>query len=144
MRAAPDDRARERGFVAVELVAGIGLLLLPVVLVVLTLPTWSERQSAARAIAREVARETARRGLCDTGRATSLAAEMAGNLALPPDATSVSLGCGAGATLTPGGDVEVAVTVRMPAVHLPAIGDVAAWEWTARHRQPVDAYAGVP
>lgn len=130
----------ERGFVATELVAGLALLLLPVALVVLTLPTWSERQSAARAIARETARETARGGVCDAGRADSLAAEMGRNLGLPSGTASIALGCAPGEVLTPGGDVEVAVTVRMPAVHLPAIGDVASWTWTARHRQPVDTY----
>jgi len=133
----------EGGFVATELVAGLGLLLLPVALVVLTLPTWSERQSSARAIAREAAREVARSGLCDPGRAEALARTMAGNLGLPAGASSVALTCVPGSALEPGADVEVAVTVRMPAVHLPAIGDVASWTWTARHRQPVDAYAGV-
>jgi hypothetical protein len=132
------------GFVATELVAGVGLLLLPVALVVLVVPTWSERQSAARAIAREVARATAQSGVCDTGRVVTLAAEMSRNLGLPPAATSVALSCSPGGVLAAGSDVEASVTVRMPAVHLPAIGDVAAWSWTARHRQPVDAYASAP
>ena len=56
---------RERGFVATEFVLGVGVLLLPVVVVVLTIPTWSERQTTARAIAREVARTVAREGFCD-------------------------------------------------------------------------------
>ncbi len=47
-------RGDERGFVAAELVLGVGLLLFPVALLVLTLPTWSERQATGRAIAREV------------------------------------------------------------------------------------------
>jgi hypothetical protein len=130
------------GFVAVELVAGLALLLLPVALVVLTLPTWSERQSTARAIAREVARQTARAGWCDTDGAQALAGRMAGNLGVPPGGASVAVSCAPGDVLPPGGAVEVAVTVRMPAVHLPAVGDVAAWSWTARHRQPVDTYVG--
>ncbi|MFI5046355.1 MAG: hypothetical protein ACHQIG_04775 [Acidimicrobiia bacterium] len=135
----PDD-----GFVAIELVAGLGLLLLPVAVLVFTLPTWSERQSGARAIAREVARETARSGVCDPAPAVELAAEMARNLGMPPDAASIALACRAGTVLEPGTDVEVGVTVRMPAVHLPAIGDVASWSWTARHRQPVDTYGALP
>ena len=69
---------------------------------------------------------------------------MARNLALPPGAASLALGCQPGSLLEPGSSLEVGVTVRMPAVHLPAIGDVAAWSWTARHRQPVDTYGGLP
>ena len=45
-----------------------------------------------------------------------------------------------GDTLAAGSDVEVSVTVRMPAVHLPALGTVGEWSWTARHQQPVDRY----
>ena len=43
------NRASERGFIATELVLGLGLLVLPVALLVLTLPGWSERQATARA-----------------------------------------------------------------------------------------------
>jgi len=142
---APVVRAgHEHGFAATELVLGVGVLLLPVAMLVLTLPTWSERQTTARAIAREVARVAAASGRCDPGAAAALTASMARNLGAPPGAVSVELQCGAGRVLEPGGDVEAAVTVRMPAVHLVAIGDIAAWSWTARHRQPVDVYVGVP
>ena len=140
----PARRDRDAGFVAIELTAGLALLLFPVSLLVFTLPTWSERQSAARAIAREAARETARAGVCDPARVDTLSVEMEGNLGLPPGATAVALDCSPGSVLVPGTDVEVDVTVRMPAVRLPAIGDVAAWSWTARHRQPVDTYASEP
>src|SRR6266542_2451137 len=67
----------DEGFVAVELSLGVAMLLLPVTLVVLTLPTWSERQAAARAIAREVARAAAIAGACDEQQAQDVADEMA-------------------------------------------------------------------
>ena len=41
----------------------------------------------------------------------------------------------------PGPTLEVDVTVRMAAVHIPGIGNVGEWTWTARHREPVDRYA---
>ena len=59
---------------ATELVVGLGLLVLPVALLVLTLPGWSERQVTARVISREVARRTARDGVCDLGTARTLTA----------------------------------------------------------------------
>src|SRR5262245_8577006 len=132
------------GFAAVELVAGIALLLLPVASVVFTVPTWSERQSAARAIVREIARGAVVTGACDEQSASVLARAMAVNLGVPGAAVTVELECPNGFALVPGGDVAAAVTVRMPAVHLPARGDVGAWGWTARHRQPVDRYLGTP
>lgn len=135
---------REAGFAAIELVAGLALLLLPVATLVLTLPTWSERQATGRAIAREVARRAAGSGICDVDAAGELAASMARNLGVRPGDARASIACDPGSVLEPGSMLEAAVTVRMPAVHLLGIGDVGAWVWTARHRQPVDTYVGVP
>ena len=139
----PPPAGRDGGFAATELVLGVGVLLLPVALLVLTLPTWSERQTTARAIAREVARAAVASGRCDHGDAAALASSMARNLGLAPGDASVGLEC-SGTALGPGDDVEAAVTVRMPAVHVVGIGDVAGWSWTAHHRQPVDVYVSAP
>jgi hypothetical protein len=134
-------RDAESGFVATELVLGIGLLVLPVALLVLTLPGWSERQVTARVISREVARRITRDGTCDVAGARALGASMARNLGVPAEGLSIDVTCAAGAALEPGGDVEARVTVVMPAVDLPGIGAIGSWSWTARHREPVDRYA---
>ena len=133
-------RDPEAGFVATELVLGIGLLVVPVALLVLTLPGWSERQVTARVISREVARRLAREGVCDLAGSRALGATMARNLGVPGEQVSVDVSCAAGAALAPGGDVEARVTVSMPAVNLPGIGAIGAWSWTARHREPIDRY----
>ncbi len=137
-------RGSERGFIAAELAMGIGLLVFPVALLVLTLPGWSERQVTARAITREVARRIARDGACDRDAARALGVTMAHNLGVPPDGIDVEVVCPGGAVLTPGADVEARVTVRMPAVEIPGIGAVGSWSWTARHREPVDRYGAAP
>lgn len=134
-------RRGDAGFVATELVVGVAVLVLPVALLVLTFPRWSERQSTARVIARETARRAARDGLCDGAAARSVGATMARNLGVPPAEVSVELGCVDGSGLVPGSDVEARVTVGMPGVEVPAVGAVGAWSWTARHREPVDRYA---
>ena len=131
---------RESGYVAAELAIGVGLLLFPVALLVLTLPSWSERQTTARAIAREVGRVVAVRGVCDRDRAVGTAASMAVNLGLAPSELDVALDCAAGARLERGSDLHVAVTVRVPAVDIPGIGAVGEWSWTAHHDEPVDQY----
>jgi hypothetical protein len=137
--------AREDGgFVAMELVIGIGLLVLPVACLVLTLPTWSERQTTARAIAREVGRVTATAGTCDRPGAVELAREMATNLGLDPADVSVALDCLAGARRARGGRVTARVTVQVPAVAIPGIGAAGAWSWTAVHTEAVDPYRSFP
>jgi hypothetical protein len=134
----------DHGFVATELAIGIGLLVLPVACLVLTLPTWSERQTTARAIAREVGRSTAIAGRCDRAGAEALSREMAGNLGLDAGAVAVSLDCIPGARLPRGGAVTARVTVRVPAVAIPGIGSVGAWSWTAAHTETVDPYRSFP
>jgi hypothetical protein len=134
-------RRSESGFVATELAAGVAVLVLPVALLVLTFPRWSERQVTARVVAREVARRTARDGVCDRGAAVDLAATMARNLGVASSELTVDLACADGVALAPGGDVEARVTVTMPAVEVPGLGAVGAWTWTAQHREPVDRYA---
>ncbi len=133
-------RGRESGFVATEFAFGVAVLVLPVALLVLTFPRWSERQVTARVIAREVARRTARDGVCDRGAARVIGATMAHNLGVASRDVSVDLACAEGSGLVPGNDVEARVTVTMPAMQLPGVGAVGAWSWTARHREPVDRY----
>jgi hypothetical protein len=133
-------RSREDGYVAAELALGVGLLVFPVALLVLTLPTWSERQTTARSIAREVSRVVAVAGVCDRARATDTAHDMARNLGLSPGDVDVQLDCAPGQRLSRGGNVRASVTVAVPAVTFPGIGSVGAWSWTAHHSEPVDQY----
>jgi hypothetical protein len=133
-------RSRESGYVAAELALGVGLLVFPVALLVLTLPTWSERQTTARSIAREVSRVVAVAGVCDRGRAVETGHDMARNLGLSPSDVDVQLDCVPGGRLPRGGTVRASVTVAVPAVMFPGIGSVGAWSWTAHHSEPVDQY----
>jgi hypothetical protein len=140
MRSPPNDRPRERGYVAGELALGIGLLVFPVALLVLTLPAWSERQTTARSIAREVSRVAAVAGVCEHGRALETGRDMARNLGLAPSDVDVELDCAPGARLQRGGSVRASVTVAVPTVTFPGIGSVGAWSWTAHHSEPIDRY----
>jgi len=136
-------RSPEGGYVAAELALGIGLLVFPVALLVLTLPTWSERQTTARSIVREVSRVVAVAGVCDRGRAVETGNDMARNLGLSPSDVDVQLDCAPGGRLPRGGSVRASVTIAVPAVTFPGIGSVGAWSWTAHHSEPVDQYRSV-
>ena len=140
MTARRSDSPREGGYVAAELALGVGLLIFPIALLVLTLPTWSERQTTARSIAREVARVVAVTGVCDRGLAAETGHGMARNLGLSPGDVDVQLDCAAGGRLARGGNVRASVTVAVPAVTFPGIGSVGAWSWTAHHSETVDQY----
>jgi hypothetical protein len=133
----------ESGLVSAELVLGVGLLVLPVALLVLTMPGWFERQVAARSIAREAARAVVLEGRCSQGLAARVAGEMAANHGLAVGDVRVSVQCESD-PLPPGSEIEADVSVRMPALEIPGIGAFTAWEWTARHRAPVDRYASLP
>ncbi|MBW3620566.1 MAG: hypothetical protein KY461_09990 [Actinobacteria bacterium] len=135
--------AREDGFVAAEYAAGVGLLLLPVTVLVLSLPVWFETLEAARVAAQQAARAvvTAADDASGVVAAERIAAETLANRGV----TQVG-GLDVRGTLRhpPAGDpqelVTVAVTVRVPAVQLPLIGTWAALDRTVSHTQPVDRY----
>ena len=130
------------GFAAIELALGIGLLLLPISLMVLTFPTWSERQATATVAASEAARIAALsddtpRARADAERAAALIFASHG---LPDTDVDVRW-----ETSGPnrGGSVTAHVTIHMPAMSIPGIGDVGAWTWTATHTEIRDFYRSV-
>lgn len=134
---------RQAGFVAAEYAAGVGFLLLPVTLLVLTLPVWVETQEAGRVAVQQAARALVTSPDHATGlaRAEAVAAEalanrgvaqvggidVAGALRHPPTGAPQEL-------------VTVTLTVRVPAVRLPLLGTWASFDRAVAHTQPVDRY----
>lgn len=134
----------ERGFAAIELSAGVALLVLPIVLLVVSLPRWSDRQDLARVAAREAARTVGLSGWCDAAGAEQAVRRVATDAGLDPAALRLGLDCAPSAPLPRAGTVTAAVTVAMPALVVPVLGSVPAWSWTVRHREPVDPYGSRP
>jgi len=135
---------RERGFVAIELAAGVALLIFPVALLVSSLPGWFDRQSLARQAARDAARAVVLDGTCRPDVASAAAARITRGGGLEPGDVSVELACEPGRALDRDSVVTATVTVDMPAVAVPLVGSVSAWRWTATHREPVDPYTSRP
>ena len=127
-----------------ELVAGVALLVLPVALLVLSLPEWSSRQGLARMAARDAARAVAITGWCDPQVGKEAVDAVGQSSGLPTGALRVVIDCTPATPLPRGGVVAARVTVEMPAVAVPLVGSVSAWTWTAAHREPVDPYGGRP
>ncbi len=126
-----------------ELAAAAGLLLIPVTLAVLSVGPWLNRQLAARVASREAARvvvlaQTFEEG---EGAAQEVVAEIARNHGLASGDLSLRLD----GSLTRGGTVTAEVSVRVPILAVPGLGDVAGpWAWTARHTEAVDLYRSLP
>lgn len=132
----------EAGFVAVEWVAAVVFLLLPVVLIGAGASRWPERQEAARAAAAEGARAAV---LADTyagavANATLIAGEVATNRGVPAGEFSVQVD-------TPAWDwgqpVTVTVTVGMPTLDIPGIGSWSATSWSVSSTQRIEDYRGL-
>lgn len=130
----------QRGSVGVELALGVCVLLLPVALTVVVLPTWAERQSMARLAAQEAARTVVLAGdlASCTQQGRALALRIAANHGMPDAIRSVSIAT-AGPSLTRGATVSATVEVLIGVPDLPWIdgGDVA---WTVTHVEVVDPY----
>lgn len=128
----------EAGVTAVETPLALVLLLVPVALMVITIPAWPERQTVARAAATQAARTAV---LADswyeaTAAGEEAVARTAANYGLAPGDLVVDWDGG----LSRGGSVTARVTVRLPALVLPGLGSVDAWTWTASHTEAVDRY----
>ncbi len=125
-----------------ELPLALGLFLVPIALLVITVPAWPERQTVARAAATEAARtavlaDSLEEGVEDGNAAVAQATR---NYGLDPDQFRVAWDGGFGR----GQSMTARVTVRMPALVVPGLTAVEAWSWTASHTERVDDYRSLP
>jgi hypothetical protein len=128
--------ASDRGFVAIEWVAAIAFLLLPVVVLVAMLPVWAERRHAATVAAREAASAAVLRAEVDPTAARLVAVGVANNYGIAAGDVDVRVRAGAGR----GDYVTVDVSVRMPAVAVAGVLQAGAWTYTATQHRRLDDY----
>jgi hypothetical protein len=126
------------GFIAVEWVAAVTLLLLPVVMLVGTLPAWAERRHVATIAAREASRALVRDWPANNETAAKMAAAfVAADHGVDPDDIQVEIAGGGGGR---GSVVVVRVRIVMPAIAVPAGPRVRGWRYTATSVRRVDDY----
>ena len=130
------------GFIAAEYALGVGLLLIPIGMLVITIPVWPARQSVARVAATEAARTAVQQATLPqaVGAGDDAAHRVAQNYGLDPSDLTVAWRGDVGR----GGAMTAVVNIRMPAVAVPGIGGVGAWTWTVAHTEKVDAYRSYP
>lgn len=127
----------DRGGVAVELVAAVGLLLLPTLLLVASLPTWSERRHTAVVAAREAAAVAVEGYPRDVTREAAAIAEAVAEVhGVDREEIDVRVA----ADLRRGGSVTATVTIEMPALAVPFLPEVGAFRWTTTQTRRIDDY----
>lgn len=142
---------KQGGAAPIELVAGLGLLVLPVVILVVSLPVWAEVRSMGTVAAQQAARTivTAPEPTAAYPAAAAVAEAVAANFGRElVGAPRVAWFHRADAAGTAGSGaqevVTVTVTVRLPAITVPLIGSWGAVDWDVRHAEAVDRYRSRP
>jgi citrate lyase beta subunit len=129
---------RGAGFVAIEWVAAVTVLLMPAVVLGGSLPRWAERRHAATVAAREAVRELEREWPnLDAARAELVARYVAAEHGV--DSSDVTVRINAGHA-NPGDQLRVEVSVSMPAIVLPGLARAASWTYTASGSARIDDY----
>jgi hypothetical protein len=117
---------------------GVGFIVLPVMVLVLTIPTWEQRAVDAQDAARSAARAlvTADNWSDGVAAADQVVAEVAENDGLPATDVNVEYS----GSLAPGAAVTAAVTVSVPVGDVPGLGFVGTVHYTATSTEHVDSY----
>lgn len=130
-------RERERGSVLFEFPMIFGLLLVPFGLLILALPTWVERQTAARDAAGESARYLVLNGTDGATTAEQIVRDIEAGYGFEAGTLVASIPEGG---LVPGESVTVQVSVVIPATVLPIFGGIGEVQWTTEHTERVPDY----
>ena len=119
----------ERGSAAFEMPLIVGLILIPFGVLVLSVSTWVERQTAARDAAAETARFAVIAGPERADDVESLLRDIESGYGLAPGSMRVELV----PSPAPGEAVVSRVTISMPGAVVPLFGSFGDVSWTAEH-----------
>ena len=130
------ERRGERGSAAFELPLILGLVLVPFGVLVLSISTWVERQTAARDAAGETARFAVVAGPERLDEVEPLLREIEQGYGLPAGSLRLQFA----PSDVPGEAIISQVTVSMPGAVIPLFGSFGDVSWTAEHVERVPDY----
>lgn len=137
------EAASELGEAAIELVAGLALILAPVVALTATLPTWAETRYAVETAATEAGRLAAR-GDRTEGAAEELAVQVLANHGIDTGvAVEIHVPTASDGRPLRHGEATARVTATVPVVDVPAVGAVGGWPVSRTHHEPLDPWRGL-
>ncbi|MFC2176945.1 hypothetical protein ACFLRH_00860 [Actinomycetota bacterium] len=145
---------REAGFTTPEWLLGIGLIIMPVIVIVASIAPWYQRANMATLIAQETARVMVLADDWESGEleATTLAVEIANNHGFTagdwcgspaPGCLWMAIGGTSPGTIRRGTEVAVQVEVPIPGVVVPGVGDIGEFQWSQLHTERVDDYRSI-
>jgi len=132
---------RQSGSAPLSLTLGLGLIVIPVLLLVLSLPTWAARTVDAHDAASAAARTLVRSDSWADGVAS--ADQVVQQIGATDAVGSGQLSVSYRGSLTRGAEVSATVTVLIPAAQIPLIGAVGDLHYSATSTQLVDQYRSV-
>lgn len=115
----------------------IGLVLIPFGMLAISASTWVERQTAARDAAGEAARALVVAGPDSAVSPALIVQQIEQGYELPAGTLRAAVPASIGG---PGESVTVAVTVEIPALALPILGNVGSVDWTVEHTERIPDY----
>lgn len=130
----------EKGSAPLELAMGIGLLVIPALIAVLSFAPWLEARAFVRAAAAEGARTAVLAGGDPTSAGIALVTDLASNRGYDAD---IEMCGGAACILERDSYVTARVTVDVPLIATPW-GDVGGVAVEGFHAEPVDLYRSLP
>ncbi len=124
--------------IPLSLLLGTALIVLPVMVLVLTLPAWEQRAVDAQDAARTAARALVTADNWDDGvfAADEAVTQLEAGDGLPPADLTVTYS----GSLDPGSSVTAAATVAIPVGNVPGLGFVGQMHYTASSTEHVDSY----
>jgi hypothetical protein len=122
------------------LVLGVAFIVVPVMVLVLMVPTWEQRVVDANDAARNAAQALASADDWNDGvaAANQVVVQVAADDGLPQGDVAAQYS----GSLTPGASVTATVTVVVPASQVPGLGVVGALHYTVSSTAHVDSYEG--
>lgn len=130
----------DRGSMSVPLtlVLGLGLIVIPVFLLVLTLPTWEARTVDARDASRNAVRALVTADTWSSGVAA--ANEAVHEIASNNGVSDADISARYTGSLTRGSEVTATVTITLPDTAIPGIGTFGVSHYTASSTEEVDPF----
>jgi len=135
-------RSDDRGVAAVDMFAVIIIAMIPVFVIVMSVPSWVERMSFARVAAQEAARAAVLADTWEEGQAQAgdVVTEIAANYDVPGGTSSLALS----GALERGATVSATVSVQTPTLTIPFVTTVGSTTLSSTHTEIVDHYRSLP
>ena len=131
------DQQHEDGFVAVEWIGAVVLLLFPVLFIGAGISRWPERQHAARAVASEAARAAviAPDQASAIADANTVGRQVAANYGLAANEITIEVQFDSWEW---GAELTVKATTVMPTLDVPGVGSWSASDWSVEVSQRIE------